>query len=493
MIVQVPKSGPCTFREDKRGNDGQTSARQDPQKPSFHLSRFRGMMNTPRLAAQFLGVAIRDTARLAARCFIGTAPTGGQDDFSSDLSLLRFTERYYAADISGKIAGRPDNLKKDIPQDRPNRPRQGMPMKEAEIRKFDYIDALKGFAILGIVFAHTVQWVIPSSEFLNGYILQGVVGVQLFYFISAYTLCWSMDRRSQSEPHPVRNFFIRRFFRIAPLFYLDILIYLLYMGLTPRFWAPNGLQWWFIPLTVLFLHGWHPETMNSVVPGASVIAVEAAFYFVFPFLFSRLKSFKTTLIFLAGSIILAKILAIAVHFFLIRFYNPYTDYLVYAFADKWFFAQLPVFLTGILLYHAVRRFADLRDKTLGLALLTLAGIMLVAFYDIRSYKNILSEDCLYGFAFAVLAFALAVHPLKILVNPVTNFVGRISYGIFLFHFGVIIILQKIFPGGFPVQGNIGPFAALAIVFPLSAGVSYVLTRLIEKPFMGLGRRIIARG
>jgi hypothetical protein len=28
------------------------------------------MMNTPRLAAQFLGVAIRDTARLAARCFI---------------------------------------------------------------------------------------------------------------------------------------------------------------------------------------------------------------------------------------------------------------------------------------------------------------------------------------------------------------------------------------------------------------------------------------
>jgi hypothetical protein len=31
------------------------------------LSRFRGMMNTPQLAALFLGVAILDTARLAAR------------------------------------------------------------------------------------------------------------------------------------------------------------------------------------------------------------------------------------------------------------------------------------------------------------------------------------------------------------------------------------------------------------------------------------------
>jgi hypothetical protein len=34
------------------------------------LSRFRGMMNTPRLAAQFLAFALFDTAQLAARSFI---------------------------------------------------------------------------------------------------------------------------------------------------------------------------------------------------------------------------------------------------------------------------------------------------------------------------------------------------------------------------------------------------------------------------------------
>ncbi len=37
------------------------------------LSRSRGMMNTPQLAAQFLGVVPFDTARLAARSFIGNA------------------------------------------------------------------------------------------------------------------------------------------------------------------------------------------------------------------------------------------------------------------------------------------------------------------------------------------------------------------------------------------------------------------------------------
>ncbi len=55
-------------------------------KPQFLqriLSRFRGMMNTPQLAAQFLGVELLDIARLAARSFINffasfaSGPHGG--------------------------------------------------------------------------------------------------------------------------------------------------------------------------------------------------------------------------------------------------------------------------------------------------------------------------------------------------------------------------------------------------------------------------------
>jgi hypothetical protein len=54
---------------------GQTESENTIQKaaelpPNGSLSRFRGMMNTPQLAAPFLGVAIFDTARLAARSFI---------------------------------------------------------------------------------------------------------------------------------------------------------------------------------------------------------------------------------------------------------------------------------------------------------------------------------------------------------------------------------------------------------------------------------------
>jgi hypothetical protein len=38
--------------------------------PTEFLSRSRGMRNTPQLAAQFVGVAFLDAARLAARSLI---------------------------------------------------------------------------------------------------------------------------------------------------------------------------------------------------------------------------------------------------------------------------------------------------------------------------------------------------------------------------------------------------------------------------------------
>jgi hypothetical protein len=54
------------------------------------------MMNTPRLAAQFLVVAIRDTARLAARCFIR---------FQKIMCLLWLKKSRRASMGDGKTAG----------------------------------------------------------------------------------------------------------------------------------------------------------------------------------------------------------------------------------------------------------------------------------------------------------------------------------------------------------------------------------------------------
>ena len=70
------------------------------------------------------------------------------------------------------------------------------------------------------------------------------------------------------------------------MFYLGMIAYLLYSGMSNERWAPNGVAWWHVLLTALFLHGWHPETINTVVPGGWSIAVEMSFYLFVPLLFS---------------------------------------------------------------------------------------------------------------------------------------------------------------------------------------------------------------
>jgi len=58
------------------------------------------------------------------------------------------------------------------------------------------------------------------------------------------------------------------------MFWLAIPFFLLLTG--------KGAPAWEVATTALFVHGFHPQTINSVVPGGWSIAVEMTFYAVFP-------------------------------------------------------------------------------------------------------------------------------------------------------------------------------------------------------------------
>jgi peptidoglycan/LPS O-acetylase OafA/YrhL len=76
--------------------------------------------------------------------------------------------------------------------------------------------------------------------------------------MSAFTLALSLHSRAGE---PLRNFFIRRFFRIAPLYYTALAYYLWQDGLGPRYWlgeAPRVTVANIIS-TVLFVNGVGPS------------------------------------------------------------------------------------------------------------------------------------------------------------------------------------------------------------------------------------------
>lgn len=357
--------------------------------------------------------------------------------------------------------------------------------QKVDINQYDFIDALRGLAILMVIATHVASIAPPSLSILRILAANGAYGVQLFYVVSALTLFLSTYQRSHREKNPTRNFFIRRIFRIVPLFYLAIIVYTLVFGTGPNYWAPEGLKWWHYALTLLFLNGWHPEAINAIVPLGWSIAIEMTFYPLIPFLYRKIKDAAGALILIIASLILQIILVAIYKPFLVQ---HVTGYIVQAYFYLWFFAQLPVFGLGILAYQILRG-QPARNRNLGGALIVLSLFLVVAFLQSSTYKDFIPPYFLYGITFVVLTLGLYFNPLKLLVNSVTQWIGKISYSLYLVHFIFLPYLREwINLDGF---GKTEQFALYFIVLlVISSGISYMTYRFVELPSMDLGKKLI---
>jgi peptidoglycan/LPS O-acetylase OafA/YrhL len=144
------------------------------------------------------------------------------------------------------------------------------------------LDFLRGLAIVSVLASHVSQAFPSGLRIVDFVFSSGWVGANVFYFVSALTMCLMWTQR-EGESHPASKFYIRSFLRIAPLFWLAIPLYLALNGTGPSYDAPNGIGPVQVILTALFLHGFWPDSINSVVPGDWSIAAEMTFYLVFPF------------------------------------------------------------------------------------------------------------------------------------------------------------------------------------------------------------------
>src|ERR1700744_1896929 len=91
--------------------------------------------------------------------------------------------------------------------------------------KYPFIDALRGYAVLMVITCHAGSVFSDLPYPLKKLTNFGWHGVQLFFLMSCVTLLlsWHSDE-AKGRTDPIA-FWMRRFFRIAPLYYLAAAFY----------------------------------------------------------------------------------------------------------------------------------------------------------------------------------------------------------------------------------------------------------------------------
>jgi peptidoglycan/LPS O-acetylase OafA/YrhL len=360
------------------------------------------------------------------------------------------------------------------------------------MKKFLFIDALRGLALFGVVVVHVNQDIQGLPSWLSTLASQGSRGVQLFFILSALTLFLSLNSRKRSEQKPLRNFFIRRFFRIVPLFYVALLFYGVQQLIADR--SP----WQFLSV-LTFINGWIPSWINGIVPGSWSISIEMMFYLMVPFLAKQITTLEQAIGYTFTAMVASVgLLQIMRRLILVDMPTVREEFLFY-----WLPNQLPIFGLGFVLYFVLfstpllptpEALADPEVKrrsqqraTLLLAMATF--LLLVLPFGSFAY---LPRHFIYGLAFVLLTLSLALQPCRGLVNKFWCYLGKVSFSGYLTHFPILAIAHT------GLQSSLGRSLPPLLQFSALLGATLCGTLLvstltyhwIEVPGQAFGRRWI---
>jgi peptidoglycan/LPS O-acetylase OafA/YrhL len=367
-----------------------------------------------------------------------------------------------------------------------------------------FLDGLRGFASLWVLVGHAM--------FLTGYkidiIAQPDMAVELFIIISGFLMAFHYQLREAREPWTDPNtwkvFWIRRFFRIAPLYYVCLAV-ALYFG--PELWQqrlngaaimPGGIAETMryadryldqsltnILLHVSFLFGMtYTHNFATPLPDWS-IGLEMQFYAVFPLL-------MLIVLRLGWKMGMALIVAFA---WVLGRWLDHNGFVVGAYSIL--AMKFHLFAAGMLIAMSIRG----EGRAKWLFLIAACAVIFVPLGGGRdAVHRAIKVGIVVGF-FALIYKAMlprilqrAVAPLDVFFsNPASRWIGDVSYGVYLIHLIVMIPVCSWLATSYPALAPFPRFwAALALAIPITYSLAYAAYRLIELPGISWGRQVAAR-
>ncbi len=368
------------------------------------------------------------------------------------------------------------------------------------------LDGLRAVAALSVFMVHYYQEVELNLSFgaidIGLWMFNGNTGVALFFILSGFLLSipfWLSKVNNQPFPN-IKYYFIRRAARILPAYYtclVGVLILQLLMGSVLNF---NS-----IISHLFFLHNHKDYQVLDLNPPFWSLAVEVQFYLFLPLFFlvvRRLKYNVSLLLFSAAVFVsyltylaLMKVLIAAdawpIHFPLIWPFGVSLESADGGALRYATLAHLPHFLLGVataaLFIVKGQWFSQKWQLSEGLFWGACVGIFAILATSLDNIFEV--EFGRYNFPYVPILLAVMVFtaPLGkvskyLLQRPVVLWIGKLSYGIYLYHYLVLNGVKRVFGYiSFAVNDNMLLFALVS--FCLTLAIAYLSYRLIERPIL----------
>ena len=332
------------------------------------------------------------------------------------------------------------------------------PSPSQDPRSFPAIDMLRGFAALLVLMYHVLifgNWQNTAQGGLWVLWGRGFTGVDLFLVISGFVIARTALHGHATQGSAFRaGFARRRFWRIAPLYYLTTLVFVVIIqpGLMLVPWHVLAAH---LGTHVFFVHNLYSETHGSINGVSWSVALEMQFYLLMllatPWI-ARAHAWRTLL--------MVAVFALGYRYLTTLIWPPGKAPPIVQFI---YASQLPgvidQFACGILLALTLHRQQGMLLRHLQVGWINFTAwilislpFLLVAIFLERNFRYwelasmILGWRVLATLGFTALLAAALVFPWAALwpFAPLRYF-GQISYGVYLWHMPVIVTLNSRLP------------------------------------------------
>lgn len=351
------------------------------------------------------------------------------------------------------------------------------------------IHGLRGVAALAIVLFHLVHigGIRPPNlfQFIGrdfGY------GVHLFFILSAFSLMHSTEPRMNVSDW-LSAYFIKRLFRIAPLFYFMIAIFVAF-NLLPVVGVKDRLIG--IVLNLTFTFGFVPS--SSLVWGGWSVGVEMIFYGIFPVLLLLIRTHMSAFTLLIISIVVSSALRSVLHFqYMNADPSARFDWSYFSFPSNMCFFAMGIYVYLLNKFYAGRKLLFSLYAPI-VATVIIGGLLS---FDVSALlKNSGRLDIiLWGIGLSALCAWQCREPSGAIASYAFEYLGERSFSMYLLHPVILFYskdyLLKVYSVCSAIIGSYSYFVCAIMLLAAVLVVAECTYRFIEVPGINLGRRLIA--